>query len=159
MSSGGAGQAGYVGRPIPRGRQPVLDRLAGASRRFQVHALIELDVSRAAERIRTSSEDVSWTAFVIASVARGVALHPALNARRAGGRVPSRLPSVPQPSTHPGPDQPSGPDSGMSDNPRSRKAAIVASFGERPLAFRPRSFFSFADQTSANRSPPTSRRW
>jgi pyruvate/2-oxoglutarate dehydrogenase complex dihydrolipoamide acyltransferase (E2) component len=87
MSSGGAGQAGYVVRPIPRGRQPVLDRLAGASRRFQVHALIELDVSRAAERIRTSSEDVSWTAFVIASVARGVALHPALNARRAGGRL------------------------------------------------------------------------
>ena len=79
---------GYVVRRIPTGRQPVLDRLAGASRRFQVHALVELDVTRAAERMRADPEEgVSWTAFVIASVARAVSLHPELNARRAGGRL------------------------------------------------------------------------
>ena len=35
----------------PRNRQPVLDRLAGASRRFQVHALVELDVTAPKARI------------------------------------------------------------------------------------------------------------
>jgi len=39
---------GYGLRRIPSERQPVLDRLVGASRRFQVHALLELDVTEAA---------------------------------------------------------------------------------------------------------------
>jgi hypothetical protein len=38
---------GYTLRRIPRARRPVIDRLAGASRRYQVHALVELDVSEA----------------------------------------------------------------------------------------------------------------
>ena len=50
-------RAGYVVCPIPRERQPVLDRLTSASRRFPVHALVELDVTRAAERIRLAQPD------------------------------------------------------------------------------------------------------
>ena len=78
---------GYALRPLPPERQPVLDRLAGASRRFQVHALLELDVTAASGYIASSQPRVSWTGFVIASVARAVALHPEVNSRKAGHQV------------------------------------------------------------------------
>lgn len=81
------GGPGYVVRPIPRERQPVLDRLVGASRRFQVHALVELDVTEPGARILAAEPRVSWTGFVIASLARAVALHPEVNARRAGNQI------------------------------------------------------------------------
>ncbi|MFM6848040.1 MAG: 2-oxo acid dehydrogenase subunit E2 [Terrabacter sp.] len=84
MTPASARPAGYVVRRIAREREPVLDRLVGASRRFQVHALIELDVTRAAQQIGAAGGTVSWTGFVIGSVARAVALHPAVNVRRAG---------------------------------------------------------------------------
>ena len=82
----GAGQ-GYVVHPVPRERRPVLDRLAGASRRFQVHALVELDVTEAKRRIEDAEPRVSWTGFLIASVARAVALHPEVNTRKAGNQL------------------------------------------------------------------------
>jgi pyruvate/2-oxoglutarate dehydrogenase complex dihydrolipoamide acyltransferase (E2) component len=82
----GAGP-GYVVRPVPKDRQPVLDRLAGASRRFQVHALVELDVTEARSRIEATQPRVSWTAFVLATVGRAVAQHPGVNARKAGNRI------------------------------------------------------------------------
>ena len=78
---------GYALHPIPKERQPVLDRLTSASRRFQVHALVELDVTAAAERLRRAQPSVSWTGFVIASVARAVAQHPEVNARKAGNTL------------------------------------------------------------------------
>lgn len=78
---------GYVVRPMPRDRQVVLDLLMRASRRFPVHALVELDVGRASALIREADPPVSWTGFVIASMARAVALHPEVNARRAGNRL------------------------------------------------------------------------
>lgn len=78
---------GYVMRPVPPERRPVLDRLAGASRRFQIHALVELDVGEAARRIALAEERVSWTGFVIATIARAVAAHPEVNARKAGNRI------------------------------------------------------------------------
>lgn len=84
--TGGAGRA-YAVRPVPRERQPVLDRLAGASRRFTVHALLEVDVTQPARWIAHAEPRVSWTGFVIASVARAVAAHPEVNARRAGNRI------------------------------------------------------------------------
>ena len=87
MTVGRDPDPGYVVQRVPRDRRPVLDRLAGASRRFQVHALVELDVGKARATIRRSPEPVTWTAFVIASVARAVALHPDLNARMSGSRV------------------------------------------------------------------------
>lgn len=77
----------YAVRPIPRERRPVLDRLSGASRRFQVHALVELDVAEASREIAESAIRQSWTGFVLASVARAVAAHPEVNARRAGNHI------------------------------------------------------------------------
>lgn len=65
----------------------MLDRLAGASRRFQVHALLELDVTDVKPRIEAAMPRVSWTGFVIASVARAVALHPRVNSRKAGNHI------------------------------------------------------------------------
>jgi pyruvate dehydrogenase E2 component (dihydrolipoamide acetyltransferase) len=65
----------------------VLDWLARASRRFPVHGLVELDVSEAGRRIAGADPPVSWTGFVVATLARAVAAHPEVNARRAGGRV------------------------------------------------------------------------
>ncbi|MEZ0449704.1 2-oxo acid dehydrogenase subunit E2 [Cellulomonas sp. ICMP 17802] len=78
---------GYAVHPVPRERRPVLDRLAGASRRFGVHALVELDVTEPLARLAAAERRVSWTGFVVASVARAVALHPEVNARKAGGTI------------------------------------------------------------------------
>jgi pyruvate/2-oxoglutarate dehydrogenase complex dihydrolipoamide acyltransferase (E2) component len=82
-----SGASGYTLRTVPPERRPVLDRLAGAARRFQVHALVELDVAEAQRRIDAATEHVSWTGFVTASVAAAVALHPEVNARKAGRRI------------------------------------------------------------------------
>jgi pyruvate/2-oxoglutarate dehydrogenase complex dihydrolipoamide acyltransferase (E2) component len=76
-----------VVRPVPRSRQVMLDLLTGAARRFHVHGLVELDVGQASSRLTESEQLVSWTGFVIATLARAVALHPEMNARRAGNRV------------------------------------------------------------------------
>jgi pyruvate/2-oxoglutarate dehydrogenase complex dihydrolipoamide acyltransferase (E2) component len=76
--------ADWTVAPVPKERQPVLDRLAGASRRFQVHGLLELDVTTAAGRIAVADPRVSWTCYLLASVARAVARHPEVNTRRAG---------------------------------------------------------------------------
>lgn len=81
------GKPGYVVRPVPRNRQVVLDMLTGAARRFPVHGLVEFDVGQASGRLAESEPPVSWTGFVIATVSRAVALHPEVNARRAGNRV------------------------------------------------------------------------
>ena len=83
----GDGGHGYILRRVPKNRQPVLDRLAGASRRFQVHALVELDVTEPMSRIVDAKPRVTWTGFVIATMARAVALHPEVNARKAGNRI------------------------------------------------------------------------
>lgn len=76
--------ATYRLQPVPSERRPVLDRLASASRRFQVHALLEVDVTEPAARILDSQRRVSWTGFVISSLAMALAQHPEVNARKAG---------------------------------------------------------------------------
>ena len=79
--------SGYSVRPIPTERRPVLDRLWSASRKAQVHALVELDVTRAREVIALAEPHVSWTGFVISTLGRAVARHPEVNARRAGNKI------------------------------------------------------------------------
>jgi len=86
-SAGGHEGPAYALSRVPKNRQPVLDRLAGASRRFQVHALVEYDVSLAKARMIEADRHVSWTGFLIATLARAVALHPEVNARKAGNRI------------------------------------------------------------------------
>ena len=68
-------------------RQPVLDRLAGASRRFQVHALVELDVSEAqrADRARRAARVVDRIRH--REPRPGGRAHPEVNARKAGNRI------------------------------------------------------------------------
>lgn len=78
---------GYVLRPVPRHRQVVLDMLSSATRRFPIHGIVEFDVERARQRIVGADPPVSWTGFVIATVARTIAAHPEVNARRVGNRV------------------------------------------------------------------------
>ena len=65
----------------------MLDRLAGASRRFQVHSPVVLDVTEPRARIVDADPGVSWTGFVIATMARAVAHHPEVNARKVGNRI------------------------------------------------------------------------
>jgi pyruvate/2-oxoglutarate dehydrogenase complex dihydrolipoamide acyltransferase (E2) component len=78
---------GYAVRPMPHDRLIVLEMLRGAGRRFPVHGLVELDVGRAAPLIEAADPSVSWTGFVIATLARVVARHPEVNARRAGKQI------------------------------------------------------------------------
>jgi pyruvate/2-oxoglutarate dehydrogenase complex dihydrolipoamide acyltransferase (E2) component len=63
-------------RPFPRGRGEIIDALEVGVRRHMVHALLELDVTRPRQRIREhearTGERLSFTAFVVASLARAI---------------------------------------------------------------------------------------
>jgi len=63
-------------RPFPRGRGEIIDALEVGVRRHMVHALLELDVTRPRQRIRDhearTGERLSFTAFVVASLARAI---------------------------------------------------------------------------------------
>jgi len=62
---------GRAGRP-DRGSPP-----------FPGARLVEFDVGQASSRLAESQPPVSWTGFVIATMARAVALHPEVNAKNA----------------------------------------------------------------------------
>lgn len=63
-------------RPFPRERHALTDAFEIGIRRHMVHALLEIDVTRARERIRdleaSTGERLSFTAFVAASLARAI---------------------------------------------------------------------------------------
>ncbi len=67
-------RAPFEVRPFPRERHDVVDALEVGVRRHMVHALLELDVTRARERLRAGApgERLSFTAFVVASLARAI---------------------------------------------------------------------------------------
>jgi pyruvate/2-oxoglutarate dehydrogenase complex dihydrolipoamide acyltransferase (E2) component len=73
-------------RPFPRGRRDVIDALEVGVRRHMVHALLELDVTRPRQLIRDhgarTGERVSFTAFVVASLARAIDRDRRLHAYR-----------------------------------------------------------------------------
>lgn len=73
-------------RPFPRARRDVVDALEVGVRRHVVHALLEVDVTAARERLRAlaaaSGERLSFTAFVVASLARAVDADRLLHACR-----------------------------------------------------------------------------
>ena len=85
MASGAARRYRVVA--YPRRRQPVLDVLATAARQYTIHGLIEVDVTAARHRLALPDQHVSFTAFVVATVARAVTEHPQVNARRTGRRL------------------------------------------------------------------------
>ncbi len=63
-------------RPFPRKRHDIVDALEVGVRRHMVHALLELDVTRARRLIRDAEartgERLSFTAFLVASLARAI---------------------------------------------------------------------------------------
>jgi pyruvate/2-oxoglutarate dehydrogenase complex dihydrolipoamide acyltransferase (E2) component len=73
-------------RPFPRERHDVVDALEVGVRRHVVHALLELDVTVARQRIRehqaVTGERLSFTAFVVASLARAIDADRLLHAYR-----------------------------------------------------------------------------
>lgn len=138
----------YRVQRIQRGRQVILDVLAGAARRYPVHALVEFDVTVAEQRRRDRGGAVSWTGFVVATVARAVAAHPELNARRAGGRllVFDRVTvrnadrrsaqmiteELRRAKTRPAPEPPRGPLSGLALLPSPVRRRLLTLAGRNP---------------------------
>lgn len=80
------GPHSFTTRPFPRERHDVVDALAIGVRRHIVHALLELDVTRARQIIRdreaAAGERISFTAFVVASLARALDADRRLQAYR-----------------------------------------------------------------------------
>jgi pyruvate/2-oxoglutarate dehydrogenase complex dihydrolipoamide acyltransferase (E2) component len=73
-------------QPFPKERHDVVDALEVGVHRHVVHALLELDVTRARELIRAdgaaTGERLSFTAFVVASLARAIDADRRLHAYR-----------------------------------------------------------------------------
>lgn len=76
----------YEVLPFPSEREIVIDAGRLASRRHIVHALIEVDVTRARELLRGSTArrgvSLSFTAFVVASLAKAIESNPIVQAYR-----------------------------------------------------------------------------
>ncbi len=66
--------------PFPFERRFVVDSLILGESKHAIHGLVDVDVTRARRRVRASADDLSWTAFVVACVARSVAKHPRVHA-------------------------------------------------------------------------------
>jgi len=84
------GRLAYSVSPFPWVRVPVLDSLFAVRHRLLMHALIEVDVTAARETLREyrqrTGRSISFTAFIIACMARAVAEHPEVQAYRRGRR-------------------------------------------------------------------------
>ena len=76
----------YTILPFPRERQIVVDGLAIGARRHVVHGLLEVDVTRVRQFIRNhkarTGEALSFTAFVVACLARALDAHKSVQAYR-----------------------------------------------------------------------------
>jgi pyruvate/2-oxoglutarate dehydrogenase complex dihydrolipoamide acyltransferase (E2) component len=79
---------GYTVVPFPAVRHVYLDTLHLAYRKHDIHALLELDVTRPRRLIREhkarTGEALSFTAFVLACLGRAVDAHKTVHAYRAG---------------------------------------------------------------------------
>lgn len=69
-------------RPFPLRRILVVRALRVGRRQAPVHGLLSLDVTRARRRLRESDPPLSFTAFIVACVARAAAAHPEVHAYR-----------------------------------------------------------------------------
>jgi pyruvate/2-oxoglutarate dehydrogenase complex dihydrolipoamide acyltransferase (E2) component len=80
------GHARFQVKPFPRERHNVVDALAVGARRHMVHALVELDVTRARQLIREhkarAGETLSFTAFVVTCLAHAIEANKQLHAYR-----------------------------------------------------------------------------
>jgi pyruvate/2-oxoglutarate dehydrogenase complex dihydrolipoamide acyltransferase (E2) component len=69
-------------RPFPSNRRLVTAALRAGRRTVPMHGLMELDVTEASRLIAAHDPPLSFTAFIIASVARTAATHPEVHAYR-----------------------------------------------------------------------------
>ncbi len=80
------GRASFEVKPFARKRHDVVDALEVGSRRHMVHALLELDVTRPRQLIRDhevrAGVRLSFTAFIVASLARAIEADRRLHAYR-----------------------------------------------------------------------------
>jgi pyruvate/2-oxoglutarate dehydrogenase complex dihydrolipoamide acyltransferase (E2) component len=79
-------RAPHTTQPFPKGRHDIVDALEVGVHRHVVHALLELDVTRARQIIRdrqaVEGEKLSFTAFIVASLARALDADRRLQAYR-----------------------------------------------------------------------------
>jgi pyruvate/2-oxoglutarate dehydrogenase complex dihydrolipoamide acyltransferase (E2) component len=82
-----SGKSGYRVVPVPRAQRQIGDWLDEAARRHPMHALLEIDVTEARRRIREArvrtGEPLSFTAFVVACLARAIDQDKLMHAHRA----------------------------------------------------------------------------
>ena len=67
-------------RPFPRDRRLVTAAMRAGRRMTPMHGLVDLDVTDAIDLLRRSDPPLSFTAFVVASVARAAAAHQEVHA-------------------------------------------------------------------------------
>ena len=77
---------GFTVRDFPAIRQATIDLLDAAHRKHMIHALVEADITEAREKIRdlrkSSGKYISFTGYMIHSVASAVERHPLVHAYR-----------------------------------------------------------------------------
>ena len=78
--------SGFDVRPFPRSRRIIVDGGRASAKRHAMIGLVEFDVTEARERIReherVTGQRISFTAFIVACVARAVAAEPSVHAYR-----------------------------------------------------------------------------
>ena len=74
---------GYHRKSFPFERRFVIDSMTLGDAKHMIHGLVEVDVTEARRRVRESEVDLSWTAYIVACVARAVAENPLVHAFRS----------------------------------------------------------------------------
>ena len=75
-------ERGVVIRPFPPSRRLVTAAVRAGRRIMPMHGLFDVDISTAKRRLGEHDPPLSFTAFVIATLARAAALHPEVHAYR-----------------------------------------------------------------------------
>lgn len=73
----------YRRQKLSTGRRLIIDSMRIGAQTHVVHGLVEVDISRARTLIANADADLSFTAFVAASLGRAIAAHPIVHARRS----------------------------------------------------------------------------
>jgi pyruvate/2-oxoglutarate dehydrogenase complex dihydrolipoamide acyltransferase (E2) component len=82
MDVGNARPRGVEVHPFPSSRRLVTAAVRAGRRILPMHGLLDVDVTEARRLLAEHEPPLSMTAFVVASVARAVAAHPAVHAYR-----------------------------------------------------------------------------
>jgi pyruvate/2-oxoglutarate dehydrogenase complex dihydrolipoamide acyltransferase (E2) component len=75
-------ERGATSQPFPSSRRLVTAAVRAGRRIVPMHGLLEVDVTVARQRLANSDPALSFTAFIVASLGRAAAAHPAVHAYR-----------------------------------------------------------------------------